>query len=121
MCILYLPVEVTLSSCRVFAMRLPYEVVQTNCFCGSFSVCVFFNIKFVYMNHRNDLEWRLNPTFVNCDKHLGPVVKNIVSLTTSLGRQLVMYMRTKLSNTPLFFVENAKDSHIFPTKIMVYL
>ena len=34
----------------------------------------------------------------------GPVVQSIVSLTTSLRRQLVKYMPTKLSNTLLFFV-----------------
>ena len=38
---------------------------------------------------------------VNC---LGPVVQSIVSLTTSLRRQLVKYMPTALSNTLLFFV-----------------
>ena len=37
-----------------------------------------------------------------CD--LGPVVQSIVSLTTSLRRQLVKYMLTILSNTLLFFV-----------------
>ena len=37
------------------------------------------------------------------------VVQSIVSLTTSLRRQLVKYMPTKLFCT-------AKDSHIFPTK-----
>ena len=36
--------------------------------------------------------------------HQGPVVQSIVSLTTSLRRQLVKYMPTKLSNTLLFFV-----------------
>ena len=35
---------------------------------------------------------------------LGPVVQSTVSLTTSLRRQLVKYMPTKLSNTLLFFV-----------------
>ena len=37
----------------------------------------------------------------------GPAVQSIVSLTTSLRRQLVKYMPTKLSksNTLLFFVE----------------
>ena len=34
----------------------------------------------------------------------GPVVQSIVSLTTSLRRQLVKYIPTKLSNTLLFFV-----------------
>ena len=34
----------------------------------------------------------------------GPVVKSIVSLTTSLRRQLVKYMLTTLSNTLLFYV-----------------
>ena len=34
----------------------------------------------------------------------GPVVQSIVNLTTSLRRQLVKYMLTKLSNTLLFFV-----------------
>ena len=53
----------------------------------------------------------------------GPVLQSIVSLTTSLRRQLVKYMLATLSNTLLFFVEkvrifcSAKDSHIFPTKI----
>ena len=36
--------------------------------------------------------------------HLGPVVQSIVSLTTSLRRQLVKYMWTTLSNMLLFFV-----------------
>ena len=56
-------------------------------------------------------------------KVLGPVVQSIVSLTTSLRRQLVKYMLTKLSNTLLFFCWknvrifcSAKDSHIFSTK-----
>ena len=35
----------------------------------------------------------------------GPVVQSIVSLTTSLRRQLVKCMPTTLSNTLLFFVE----------------
>ena len=49
----------------------------------------------------------------------GPVVQSIVNLTTSLRRQLVKYMPTKVSNQLLFLLkkcENAKDSHIFPTK-----
>ena len=37
-------------------------------------------------------------------RDLGPVVQSIVSRTTSLRRQLVKYMPTKLSNTLLFFV-----------------
>ena len=36
---------------------------------------------------------------------LGPVVQSIVSLTTSLRRQLFKYIPTTLSNTLLFFVE----------------
>ena len=54
---------------------------------------------------------------------LGSVVQSIVSLTTSLRRQLVKYMPTNLSNTLLFFCRKnvrifcaAKDSHIFLTK-----
>ena len=54
---------------------------------------------------------------------LGPVVQRIVSLTTSLIRQLVKYMPTTLSNTLYFLLKknlrifcNAKDYHIFPTK-----
>ena len=39
------------------------------------------------------------------DVSQGPVVQSIVNLTTSLRRQLVKYMPTKLSNTLLFFVE----------------
>ena len=45
---------------------------------------------------------------------LGPVVQSIVSLMTSLRRQLVKYMLNTYANTSLFFV--GKDSHIFPTK-----
>ena len=45
---------------------------------------------------------RLKPT--SRFKGLGPVVQSIVSLTSSLRRQLVKYMPTKLSNTLLFFV-----------------
>ena len=37
--------------------------------------------------------------------NLRPVVQSIVSLTTSLRRQLVKFMWTILSNTLLFFVE----------------
>ena len=37
-------------------------------------------------------------------KHLGPVAQSIVSLTSSLRRQLVKYMPTTLSNPQLFFV-----------------
>ena len=36
---------------------------------------------------------------------LGLVVQSIVSLTTSLRRQLVKYIPTTLSNMLLFFVE----------------
>ena len=53
----------------------------------------------------------------------GPVVQSIVSLTTSLIRQLVKYIWTTLSNMLLFLLEKnvrifytAKDSHIFSTK-----
>ena len=58
-------------------------------------------------------------------ENLGPVVQSIVSLMTSLRRQLVKYMPTihVLSNPLLFFDGKnvrifctAKDSHIFPTK-----
>ena len=60
---------------------------------------------------------------------LGPVVQSIVSLTTSLRGYLVKYIPTTLSNSLLFLLEKcenlllciAKDSHIFPTKITVYL
>ena len=59
---------------------------------------------------------------------LGPVVQSIVSLTTSLRRQLVKYMPTKLSNTLLFFVGNMSESFalqkiltFFQQKIIVYL
>ena len=57
-----------------------------------------------------------------CMKLLGPVVQSIVSLMTSLRRQLVKYMPTEFSNTLIFCEKNvrifciAKDSHIFPTK-----
>ena len=44
------------------------------------------------------------------NKHMGPVVQSIVSLTTSLRRQLVKYMPTKLSNPLLFFVEKMSES-----------
>ena len=50
--------------------------------------------------------------FVTClqSNQLGPVVQSIVSLTTSLRRQLVKYMLTKSSNTLLFFVEKMLES-----------
>ena len=48
---------------------------------------------------------RFNQMLGTLEDDLGPVVQNIVSLTTSLRRQLVRYMPTKLSNTLLFFVE----------------
>ena len=62
--------------------------------------------------------------WLSSNKDLGPVVQSIVSLTSSLRRQLVKYMLTTLSNPLLFFFCwknvrifcNAKDSHIFPTK-----
>ena len=61
-------------------------------------------------------------------EYLGQVFQSIVSLTTSLKLQFVKYMRTTQSNTLLFFVGknvrifyNAKDSHIFSTKITAYL
>ena len=38
------------------------------------------------------------------DTARGPVVQSMVSLTTSLRRQCVKYMRNTLSNTLLFFV-----------------
>ena len=41
---------------------------------------------------------------VALSSRLGPVVQSIFSLTTSIRRQLVKYMLTKLSNTLLFFV-----------------
>ena len=44
-------------------------------------------------------------TFTNVPADQGPVVQSIVSLTTSLRRQLVKYVPNKLSNTLLFFVE----------------
>ena len=43
--------------------------------------------------------------------NLGPVVQSIVSLTTSLRRQLVKYMPTELSNTLLFFQQ--KNNSLF--------
>ena len=41
---------------------------------------------------------------------LGPVVQSIVSLTSSLRRELVKYMLTTLSNPLLFFVEKMWES-----------
>ena len=58
---------------------------------------------------------------------LGPVVQSIVSLMTLLRHQFVEYMPTTKTNSyfSLEKCENlcniAKDSHIFPTKITVYL
>ena len=49
----------------------------------------------------------------------GPVVQSIVSLTTSLRRQLVKYMPSKLSNTLLFLLE--KCENVFLQKITMYL
>ena len=46
---------------------------------------------------------------------LGPVVQSIVSLTTSLRRQLNKYAWTTLSNMLLFCWKNVR-SHIFSTK-----
>ena len=54
---------------------------------------------------------------------LGPVVQSIVSLTTSLRRQLIKYMPTKLSNTLLFLLGKCENllqckrfSHFFNKK-----
>ena len=58
----------------------------------------------------------LTYTFRNL-KDRGPVVQNILSLTTSLRRQLVKYMATTLSNTLVFFVE--KNVRIFCTQKIV--
>ena len=58
------------------------------------------------------LPW--NAPSEDIDHNLGPVVQSIVSLTTSLRRQLLKYMPTKLSHTLLFWT--AKDSNIFSTK-----
>ena len=62
------------------------------------------------------------------NSNLGPVVQSIVSLTTSLRRQLVKYMPTKLSNTLLFFVGKCENLFalqkiltFFQQKITVYL
>ena len=41
---------------------------------------------------------------------LGPVVHSIVSLTSSLGGQLVKCFMTLLSNTPKFFVEKMREA-----------
>ena len=62
-------------------------------------------------------------SFFYCLVHQGPVVQSIVSLTTSLRRQLVKYMPTKLSNTLLFLLEKCENllhskifSHFFNKK-----
>ena len=47
---------------------------------------------------------RLTQCQSSVDQNQGPVVQSIVSLTSSLRRQLVKYMPTTLSNTLLFFV-----------------
>ena len=52
---------------------------------------------------------------------LGPVVQSIVSLTMSLGCQLVKYMWTTLSNTLLFFVALQKILTFFQQKITTFL
>ena len=43
-------------------------------------------------------------TLFAVDNYLGPVVQNIVSLTTLIRRQHVKYMPTTFANTLLFFV-----------------
>ena len=61
----------------------------------------------LYINEFSLLKWGQKQIIVQdmfLDIQLGPVVHSIVSLTTSLRRQLVKYMPTKLSNTLLFFV-----------------
>ena len=59
---------------------------------------------------------------------LGPVVQSIVSLTSSLGHQLVKYMPTKLSNTLLFLFEKCENllhckifSHFFNKNNSVFV
>ena len=57
---------------------------------------------------------------------LGSVVQSIVSLATSIQRQLVKYMPTTLLNTLLFLLEKCENLFqkiltIFKQKITVYL
>ena len=54
---------------------------------------------------------------------LGPVVRSIVSLTSSLRGQLVKCFTTLLPNTLIFFVEKMIEAfalHTFSTKILAY-
>ena len=50
----------------------------------------------------------------------GPVVQNIVSLTSSLRGQLVKCFTALLPNTPNFFVEKMKLLTLFQQKILAY-
>ena len=62
------------------------------------------------------------------NKHQGPVVQSIVSLTSSLRGQLVKCFTTLLSNTMIFFVEKMREAFalqklltFFQQKILAYL
>ena len=68
---------------------------------------------FLYGTRRVNLEYGQLETHL---PDLGPVVQSIVSLTSSLRRQLVKYMPTTLSNTLLFFVR--KNVRIFCNTII---
>ena len=47
----------------------------------------------------------LSVVFVACVEYLGPVVQNIVSLTSSKRGQLIKCFMTLLPNTMIFFVK----------------
>ena len=60
--------------------------------------------------------------------HQGPVVQSNVSLTSSLVVKLLHVLVSTISNSQVFFAEkmwvavaNAKATHIFSAKILVYV
>ena len=61
-------------------------------------------------------------TAYNTFAHLGPVVQSIVSLTSSLGGQLVRCFTTLLPNTMIFFVDKMGKSflHFFDKNIGIF-
>ena len=65
---------------------------------------------------------------VCCPSALGPVVENIISLTSSLRGQLIKSFMTLIPNTMIFFVEKIEEAFalqklltFFQQKILAYL
>ena len=85
--------DVKVPLCVHFTDLDKIEVQQCSLICPNVADCI-------------DTAWRkyLSIKWTKTLMDLGPVVQSIVSLTTSLRRQLVKYMPTKLSNTLLFFI-----------------